>query len=104
MYVSLTNAIGYIDLSKRRVSPEDIAKCDERYTKSKIIASIMRHVATRTAAPSTKNPIEDEEIGEETVATVGSEDTRLQALYEQIAWPLAEKYGHTYEAFKVALT
>jgi translation initiation factor 2 subunit 1 len=104
MYVSLTNAIGYIDLSKRRVSPEDIAKCDERYTKSKIIASIMRHVATRTAAPSTKNPVEGEEISEETVATVGSEDTRLQALYEQIAWPLAEKYGHTYEAFKVALT
>jgi translation initiation factor 2 subunit 1 len=65
----------------------------------------MRHVATRTATPSTKVPAEGDENAEETVATAaGSEDTRLQALYEQIAWPLAEKYGHTYEAFKVALT
>jgi len=64
----------------------------------------MRHVATRTATPSTKPLGEGEEITDETVATSGSEDTRLQALYEQIAWPLAEKYGHTYEAFKVALT
>lgn len=27
---------GYIDLSKRRVSPEDIIKCEERYNKSKV--------------------------------------------------------------------
>ncbi|KIM21775.1 hypothetical protein M408DRAFT_333261 [Serendipita vermifera MAFF 305830] len=99
---------GYIDLSKRRVSPEDIAKCDERYTKSKIIASIMRHVATRTAAPSAKAAGDGEEVAEEAVVAAttpgASDDTRLQALYEQIAWPLADKYGHTYDAFKVALT
>ncbi|KAJ5692937.1 Eukaryotic translation initiation factor 2 subunit alpha [Penicillium macrosclerotiorum] len=29
---------GYIDLSKRRVSPEDVIKCEERYNKSKAIA------------------------------------------------------------------
>ena len=28
---------GYIDLSKRRVSPEDVAKCEERYNKSKAV-------------------------------------------------------------------
>ncbi|KIJ15861.1 hypothetical protein PAXINDRAFT_168851 [Paxillus involutus ATCC 200175] len=38
---------GYIDLSKRRVSPEDITKCEERYMKSKAVASIMRHVASK---------------------------------------------------------
>ena len=106
---SNTRTIGYIDLSKRRVSPEDIAKCDERYTKSKIIASIMRHVATRTATPSIKATGEGEEVPEDAVAAAAatsgaSEDSRLQALYEQIAWPLADKYGHTYDAFKVALT
>src|SRR3954470_22305921 len=37
--------LGYIDLSKRRVSPEDITKCEERYMKAKTVASIMRHVA-----------------------------------------------------------
>ena len=45
------SAPGYIDLSKRRVSPEDITKCEERYMKSKTIASIMRHVASKV--PST---------------------------------------------------
>ncbi|KAG2008075.1 translation initiation factor eIF2 alpha subunit, variant 2 [Coprinopsis cinerea AmutBmut pab1-1] len=39
---------GYIDLSKRRVSPEDIVKCEERYMKSRAVASILRHVASKT--------------------------------------------------------
>jgi translation initiation factor 2 alpha subunit (eIF-2alpha) len=47
---------GYIDLSKRRVSPEDIVKCEERYNKSKMVHSIMRHVAEKTQVP-----IEEEE-------------------------------------------
>ncbi len=34
---------GYIDLSKRRVSPEDIIRCEEKYNKSKAVHSIMRH-------------------------------------------------------------
>ncbi|KAF3631217.1 Eukaryotic translation initiation factor 2 subunit alpha [Capsicum annuum] len=36
---------GYIDLSKRRVSEEDISACEKRYNKSKLVHSIMRHVA-----------------------------------------------------------
>lgn len=36
---------GYIDLSKRRVSEEDVQGCEERYNKSKLVHSIMRHVA-----------------------------------------------------------
>ncbi|XP_039009954.1 eukaryotic translation initiation factor 2 subunit alpha homolog [Hibiscus syriacus] len=36
---------GYIDLSKRRVSEENIQACEERYNKSKLVHSIMRHVA-----------------------------------------------------------
>ena len=45
--------LGYIDLSKRRVSPEDIVKCEERYLKSKAVASILRHVASKV--PSINN-------------------------------------------------
>jgi translation initiation factor 2 subunit 1 len=59
---------GYIDLSKRRVSPEDIVKCEERYMKSKTVSSILRHVATKlpsnvstsptiATAPSSEAPI-----------------------------------------------
>merc|ERR1712058_63506 len=36
---------GYIDLSKRRVSPEDIIKCEERFNKAKAVHRILRQVA-----------------------------------------------------------
>lgn len=70
---------GYIDLSKRRVSPEDIVKCEERYNKSKMVHSIMRHVAEKTQTP-------------------------IETLYESIAWPLNRKYGHAIDAFKLSIT
>ncbi|KAK1759463.1 mitochondrial carrier domain-containing protein [Echria macrotheca] len=70
---------GYIDLSKRRVSPEDIVRCEERYNKSKIVHSIMRHVAEKTLTP-------------------------IETLYETIGWPLNKKYGHSLDAFKLSIT
>lgn len=54
---------GYIDLSKRRVSAEDISACDERYNKSKAVHSIMRHLA--------------DQCGQD-----------MEQLYPRIAWPL----------------
>jgi translation initiation factor 2 subunit 1 len=36
---------GYIDLSKRRVSAEDVLKCDEKFQRSKAVHSILRHVS-----------------------------------------------------------
>ncbi|KAH6895782.1 translation initiation factor 2, alpha subunit [Thelonectria olida] len=70
---------GYIDLSKRRVSPEDIVKCEERYNKSKMVHSIMRHVAEKT-------------------------QVAIETIYESIAWPLNKKYGHALDAFKLSIT
>ncbi|KAF2275590.1 eukaryotic translation initiation factor 2 subunit alpha [Westerdykella ornata] len=70
---------GYIDLSKRRVSPEDIVKCEERYNKSKMVHSIMRHVAEKTNTP-------------------------IEELYQHIGWPLNKKYGHSIDAFKLSIT
>jgi len=70
---------GYIDLSKRRVSPEDVAKAEEKFNKSKAVHSIMRHVAEKL-------------------------NLVLEDLYQKIGWPLYKKYGHAYEAFKLAIT
>jgi translation initiation factor 2 subunit 1 len=70
---------GYIDLSKRRVSPEDIVKCEERYNKSKMVHSIMRHVAEKTQVP-------------------------IEEIYQSIGWPLNKKYGHSIDAFKLSIT
>lgn len=101
------------------MSPEDITKCEERFMKSKTVASILRHVASKlsseevaegqaaaaAAAPaaSTKTETTGEE-DDEAAPVGGSEEARLEALYDQIAWPLSKTYGHTYDAFKLALT
>lgn len=120
---------GYIDLSKRRVSPEDIVKCEERYMKSKTVASILRHVASKVhsvtaeqsdvptpaiepqdreikkAARKARNAAAEDEVIEHEIPGVGgNEDERLEQLYDLIAWPLGKKYGHPYDAFKLALT
>lgn len=71
--------LGYIDLSKRRVSPEDVVKCEERYNKSKLVHSIMRHVAEKTK-------------------------TAIEELYQNIGWPLNRNFGHAYDAFKLSIT
>ncbi|KAF8722710.1 hypothetical protein AX14_009648 [Amanita brunnescens Koide BX004] len=90
---------GYIDLSKRRVSAEDITKCEERYMKSKTVASILRHVASKTTMAGTDTAPE-----EELQDMDANEEEKLAKLYEQIAWPLGKKYGHPYDAFKLVLT
>jgi translation initiation factor 2 subunit 1 len=123
--------IGYIDLSKRRVSPEDITKCEERYMKSKTVASIMRHVASKlpsgsldvaethvsteaAAVPESgekeskksrrARQAAQEDEGDEMVGGGVNEEERLEKLYDAVGWPLGKKYGHTYDAFKLALT
>ena len=69
---------GYIDLSKRRVSPEDVAACEDKYNKAKAVHGVLRHLADRKGL-------------------------YLTELYEKIGWPLYRKYGHAYDAFKLAL-
>mmetsp|Transcript_15257 Transcript_15257/g.22351 ORF Transcript_15257/g.22351 Transcript_15257/m.22351 type:complete len:344 (-) Transcript_15257:50-1081(-) len=69
---------GYIDLSKRRVSPEDIAACEDKFNKAKAVHGVLRHLADRKGL-------------------------YLEQLYGKIGWPLYKKYGHAYDAFKLAL-
>lgn len=69
---------GYIDLSKRRVSAEDVIKCEERYQKSKAVHSILRQCAEKY-------------------------QVSLEDLYKAYAWPLSRKYGHAYDAYKMSI-
>jgi len=76
---------GYIDLSKRRVSPEDITKCNEKFARGKCVNSILRHVA---------------EILE------FKTDEELEDLYEKTAWHFDAKLGKPgacYEVLKNAV-
>jgi len=77
---------GYIDLSKRRVSPEDVIKCEEKFAKAKCVNSILRHVGELLEYSS---------------------DEQLEELYQKTAWYFDRKYGKPgscYEAFKHAVT
>ncbi|KAI9505925.1 hypothetical protein GGI25_001454 [Coemansia spiralis] len=69
---------GYIDLSKSKVTPEEATQCNERFQKSKMVHSVVSHVAKR--------------MGMET-----------EDLYKKVGWPLYKKYGHAYDAFKLAI-
>nr|CAG4645666.1 EOG090X09RW [Lynceus sp. MCZ IZ 141354] len=76
---------GYIDLSKRRVSPEDVDKCTEKYAKAKAVNSILRHVAGLLEYKT---------------------DAELEELYKKTAWHFEEKFkrlGSAYDAFKQAV-
>lgn len=76
---------GYIDLSKRRVSAEEVAKCEDKFAKAKCVNSILTHVAQLR--------------GFET-------DAQLEDLYQKTAWHFDRKFGKpgaAYEAFKNAV-
>jgi translation initiation factor 2 subunit 1 len=70
---------GYIDLSKKRVSPEDAQKAEEWYAKSKAVHSIMRHVSSQTEVP-------------------------VQELCQKISWPLYKKYPHALDGLKTMVS
>jgi len=70
---------GYIDLSKRRVSTEDQERHEAKYSKAKTVHSIMRHCAEQL-------------------------EVDLEPLYDKVGWPLAHKYGSTFDAFSKAIT
>ena len=86
--------------------------------KSKTVASILRHVASKLTAADlaastpaggqtaeqASSAQKDGDAGEGVVASGSSEEERLEQLYDQIAWPLGKLYAHPYDAFKVALT
>lgn len=66
---------GYIDLSKRRVDPEDAKLKDEWFAKAKAVHGIMRHVASL-------------------------HDVDTDELCKKISWPLYKKYPDAHEAFR----
>merc|ERR1719384_2582107 len=69
---------GYIDLLKKRVSPEEVLLVEERWNKSKAVHSILRHVAKNT-------------------------NFGVLELYERFGWPMATKFGHAYNGLKYAM-
>ena len=68
---------GYVDLSKKQVTADDIEKCEKKYQKGKAVNNILRHVAKNTS-------------------------TDIKILYKTIVWPLCKIYQHALDAFRMA--
>lgn len=75
MVLRVDEGKGYIDLSKRRVAPEDAAKKEDAFAKAKLVHGIMRHVA-------------------------GLHSVDVEELCMKVSWPLRQRYENAYEAFR----
>lgn len=69
--------IGQIDLSTSRVTEEEDLQCKERYNKALIVDKIFRNVLIQHT------------------------NFQLEDIYGLCGWPLHNKYGNIYDAFKL---
>jgi translation initiation factor 2 subunit 1 len=75
MIVRLDKDKGYVDLSKKRVEPEDATAKEESFARAKAVHGILRLVAS-------------------------SNNVEVEELCNKIAWPLYKRYKDAYEAFR----
>jgi len=73
------------------------------------VASKLPNASPALAAARKEENVEHDAERQDTVGGVAEAGTgtggeELEALYELIAWPLGNKFGHPYDAFKRALT
>jgi len=70
----------FIDLSRKRVQPDSIEACEQRFNKALKVNNIAKQAAVKL-------------------------EVELSEVYEQVVWPLAKAYGEeskAYDAFMIA--
>lgn len=73
--MSVDEEKGYINLSKKRVEPDDAAPVMERFAKAKAVHGIMQHVSK-------------------------THGIQVEDLCSKVSWPLHAKHGSAFDAFK----
>lgn len=68
----------YVDLSKKKVLPEEAAKREKFFKKAKMVHNIMKETAVKL-------------------------DCYLIELYEKFGWDLYDKFDHAFDAFRLSL-
>lgn len=76
--IRLDRTKGYIDLSKKQVTPAEHQVCEERFSKAKVVHGIMRHAASDLGIP-------------------------FMDIQENVTWPLYTSHGHAHNALKLAV-
>lgn len=82
-----------VDLSRRRLKPQDSKSAIQRYSNSKIIALIVRNLALKAIVLK---------HGLSNISAVTQFDeviVLMHELYEELVWPFFERYEHAYSAF-----
>ena len=69
---------GFIDLSKKRVSPDETKECKKKFGKSKVVENIVKLLSVHTKKS-------------------------MGYLYKNIIWPLYKQYEHAYDALQLFL-
>ena len=84
------------------MDPEDVVKCEERYNKAKAVHSVMRYVISKSYCMYVlcMHPITTSTFASHVAEQHGM---KLETLYQNVGWPLYKKYGHAYDAFRLAL-
>jgi translation initiation factor 2 subunit 1 len=67
-----------IDISKKKVLPEEAAQTEQHFKKAKMVHNILKQVAVKL-------------------------NCTLIELYEEFGWDLYDKYGHAYDAFRLIM-
>ena len=80
---------GYIDLSKKRVTPDQRPLVEDRWNKSKAVHSIIRQIAYLSNDRYNKDN--------------NNNKYSMLDLYKKFAWKMAKDYGSLYDAFKVGM-
>jgi len=75
MVMSVDEEKGYINLSKKRVEPEDVPPKQEQFAKAKAVHGIMQHVSAVY-------------------------ELEVEDLCEKVSWPIHTKHGCAFTAFK----
>lgn len=99
---------GYIDLSKRRVSPEDILRCEEKFAKAKAVSFNLDTILliTKLISLTSLSLNQVHSILRHVAEILGYDETKLEELYMKTAWYFDEKMKKqtsSYEIFKLAV-
>jgi translation initiation factor 2 subunit 1 len=77
--INIDKERGYIDLSKKKILPEEIKNMQIKWNKTKTVALVMKDLAMLSKI-------------------------NIEELYELFCWSLYKQYTHAYNAFKLILT
>lgn len=69
---------GFIDLSRKRVNPEDVTSCEDRYNKHLKVHNIMKQTAAWL-------------------------EIDLLELYQNVGWPLGKEFNSIHDAFLICM-